>query len=310
MLSRSSLGRLQPPTSASLCSGIAARLASAHIHSGVRRFSNQAALPAAKTLPAEVDVVVVGGGVVGASTCMHLAERGLSVLLLESHSLTAGTTWHTAGMLWRLRPSYVDVELQAYTREVAMRLEQEEDEGGVGIASFVQNGGLFVAGNRERLTEYSRLAETGLRYGVESSMLSPQDILKIHPLLDVTDVYGGLYSPTDGTLDPGLTLAYARAAKKKGAHVTEGVRVSGIETQQGGNGGRPEVKAVLTACGQRVKTGQVVNACGAWANEVARMAGVSLPLLAMKHAYVVTEGIEGMHGGLLNVRGPSYLLTY
>jgi sarcosine dehydrogenase len=259
---------------------------------------------AAAELPARVDAVVIGGGCVGASACLHLQERGMSTLLLERHSLTAGTTWHTAGMLWRLRPSYVDIELHGYTRELAMRLEADP---AVGVSSWTENGGLFIACNRERLTEYERLSETGWRYGIESSVLSPADAKGVHPLLNVDDVYGALHSPTDGTLDPaGLTQAYTRAARGLGARVAEGVGVTAIETlpHAPAGGGRDDgrrVVAVITSNGQRVETTHVINACGAWANEVAAMVGVQLPLLAMKHAYVVTDAIDGMHGGLPNV---------
>ena len=155
-----------------------------------------------RTLPAHVDAVVVGGGCIGASVCYHLQQRGVSTILLEAHSLTAGTTWHTAGMLWRLRPSYVDIELHGYTREIAMQLE--EDKG----SAWTENGGLFIATTKERLTEYERLAQTGDYYGIESVVLSPAEAKVIHPLLNVDDVYGAMYSPTDGTLAPaGLVMA-------------------------------------------------------------------------------------------------------
>lgn len=146
----------------------------------------------AAALPASVDAVVIGGGCVGASACYHLQEQGLSTLLLEAHSLTAGTTWHTAGMLWRLRPSYVDIELHTHTRELAMRLEEAPG------AAWTQNGGLFIAGNKERLAEYERLGQTGEYYGIASEVLSPSEVPRVHPLLRTDDVYGALYSPTDG----------------------------------------------------------------------------------------------------------------
>ena len=271
------------------------------------RVVSRALSGAAPELPARVDTVVIGGGCVGASVALHLQQRGLSTLLLERHALTAGTTWHTAGMLWRLRPSYVDIELHGYTRELAIALEADPS---VGVASWVENGGLFVAVNRERLAEYERLSEAGRLYGIESHVLSPTQTRDVHPLLEVSDVYGSMYSPTDGTLDPaGLTQAYTRKARNLGAKVHEGVSVASIETVPhapaagGVDAGRgTRVVAIHTADGQRVETTHVVNACGAWANELAATAGVQLPLLAMKHAYVVTDAIEGMHGGLPNVR--------
>lgn len=138
----------------------------------------------AKALPAAVDAVVVGGGVVGTAVAYNLQRRGLSTLLIEAHNLTAGTTWHTAGMLWRLRPSYVDIELHTRTRELAIELEAEPG------AAWTENGGLFIACNKERLSEYERLAQTGAKYGIESSVLSPSECKAVHPLLNVEDVYG------------------------------------------------------------------------------------------------------------------------
>ena len=189
--------------------------------------SRLASTSARVQLPPAVDAVVIGGGCVGASVCFHLQERGLTTLLLEAHSLTAGTTWHTAGMLWRLRPSYVDIELHTYTREIAMKLEEAPG------SAWTENGGLFIATNKERLAEYERLGQTGEYYGIQSSVVAPSEVQGIHPLMNVEDVYGALHSPTDGTLDPaGLVTAYTRAAKRLGGQVVEGVRVVGIDTEQ------------------------------------------------------------------------------
>ena len=167
--------------------------------------------------PTDADVVVVGGGSLGMSILYHLQKKGLSAVLLERNQLTSGTTWHSAGMLWRLRPSDIDIELHGYTREMCMRLEEE-----TGIASWTENGGLFVASNDERFEEYKRLAETGKYFGIESSILKPSEINDIHPLLRTDDTVGAMYSPSDGTIDPtGIVNAYTKAAKKLGARVFE-----------------------------------------------------------------------------------------
>ena len=115
-------------------------------------------------------------------------------------------------------------ELHTRTRELAIELAES-----TGSESWTQNGGLFIACNKERLAEYERLAQTGTYYGIESSVLAPEEAKKVHPLLNVDDVYGALHSPTDGTLDPaGLTTAYARGAKALGATIIEGVRATGV----------------------------------------------------------------------------------
>ncbi|GBG33307.1 Sarcosine dehydrogenase, mitochondrial [Hondaea fermentalgiana] len=252
----------------------------------------------AKDIPEEADVVVVGGGSIGSSVLYHLQERGLNAVLLEKDQLTAGTTWHSAGMLWRLRPSDIDVQLHTYTREMCKKLEEETE-----TPSFTENGGLFIATNKERMAEYERLTEIGKYFGIESRVLKPHEIQDVHPLIAVDDVYGGMYSPTDGTIDPsGVVTAYSKAARKRGGRIFEGVGVASIETEQSKTTNSKQVTSVTTTTGHRIKTKWVVNAAGAWANNIAAMVDTKLPLLAMKHAMVVTEKIEGMHPGLPNVR--------
>ena len=107
------------------------------------------------SVPAEADVVIIGGGSVGASTLYHLTKLGVkNAVLLERDQLTSGTTWHSAGLVWRLRPSDVEAELLAWTRELARDVLEEE----TGLwAGWNENGGLFIANNKERLDEYKRL---------------------------------------------------------------------------------------------------------------------------------------------------------
>ena len=255
-----------------------------------------------KALPEEADVVVVGGGSLGASILYHLAERGnVNAVLLEKDQLTAGTTWHSAGMLWRLRPSDVDIQLHTYTRALCQHLEEETE-----INSWRENGGLFIATNKERLAEYERLSETGRYFGIPSEVLAPQDISAVHPLIQVDDICGGLYSPTDGTIDPtGFVTALARAAKNRGGRIYENTAVTQIlsEERTAANGRRiKHVQGVVTQSGHTIRTKMIVNACGAWANGLSSLVDQQLPLLAMKHAFVVTEAIPGMHGDLPNVR--------
>lgn len=154
------------------------------------------------------------------------------------------------------------------------------------------------------MDEYRRLAEMGTYYGIESHVLAPQDIPGVHPLIHVDDVYGGLYSPTDGTMDPnGVVMAYTKAAKTRGGQVFENTGVADIlTTTESSTTSTPTVTGVVTDSGHVIQTNMVVNACGAWAPALANMVRQKIPLLAMKHAFVVTEAIEGMHGGLPNVR--------
>uniref|UniRef100_A0A670YMR8 Sarcosine dehydrogenase, mitochondrial n=1 Tax=Pseudonaja textilis TaxID=8673 RepID=A0A670YMR8_PSETE len=251
-----------------------------------------------KPLPAFADVVVVGGGSLGCQTIYHLAKMGMTnVVLLERDRLTSGTTWHTAGLLWQLRPSDVEVELLTHTRNV-VRWELEEETGL--HTGWIQNGGLFIASNKQRLDEYKRLMSLGKVFGIESHVLSPKETKELYPLMNVDDLYGTLYVPGDGTMDPaGTCTCLTRAASNRGALIIENCPVTGIEVRTD-DFGVPRVAAVLTKQGA-IQTSCVVNCCGVWAQALGEMAGVQVPLVAMHHAYVVTEKIQGIQN-MPNVR--------
>ncbi|XP_025117844.1 sarcosine dehydrogenase, mitochondrial isoform X3 [Bubalus bubalis] len=249
-------------------------------------------------LPGTASVVVIGGGSLGCQTLYHLAKLGVSgAVLLERERLTSGTTWHTAGLLWQLRPSDVEVELLAHTRQVVSR--ELEEETGL-HTGWIQNGGLFIASSRQRLDEYKRLMSLGRVYGIESHVLSPGETKALYPLMNVEDLYGTLYVPHDGTMDPaGTCTSLARAATARGAQVIENCPVTGIHVRTD-DFGVLRVAAVETEHGS-IRTPCVVNCAGVWARAVGRMAGVNVPLVAMHHAYVVTERIEGIQN-MPNVR--------
>nr|XP_056716394.1 sarcosine dehydrogenase, mitochondrial [Euleptes europaea] len=251
-----------------------------------------------KPLPASADVVVVGGGSIGCQTVYHLAKMGVTnTVLLERDRLTSGTTWHTAGLLWQLRPSDVEVELLAHTRDVVSRDLQQETGLHTG---WIQNGGLFIASNKQRLDEYKRLMSLGKVYGVESYVLSPGETKDLYPLMNVDDLYGTLYVPKDGTMDPaGTCSSLARAATARGTLIIENCPVTGVEVRTDDLGVQ-RVAAVVTSHGT-IQTPCVVNCAGVWAQALGKMAGVNVPLVAMHHAYVVTEKIEGIQN-MPNVR--------
>ncbi|XP_032905303.1 sarcosine dehydrogenase, mitochondrial [Amblyraja radiata] len=251
-----------------------------------------------KPLPKCAEVVVIGGGSMGCQTLYHLAKMGITnVVLLERDQLTAGTTWHTAGLLWQLRPSDIEVELLSHTHRVVSKdLEQE-----TGLhTGWIENGGLFIASNKQRLDEYKRLMSLGKAYGIESHVLSPSETKDLYPLMNVSDLYGTLYVPTDGTMDPaGTCSTLARAATTRGATVIENCPVTGIQVKVDDFGVR-RVAGVETDYGT-IQTACAINCAGVWARKLGAMAGVNVPLIVMRHAYVVTERIEGIQN-MPNVR--------
>jgi sarcosine dehydrogenase len=167
-----------------------------------------------------------------------------------------------------------------------------EEESGLS-PGFVENGGLFIASTKERLNEYKRLMTLGKFFGVESHVLSPSETKDLYPIMNINDVYGTLYSQGDGSIDPsGLVTSLTRAATNKGAKIIEHCPVSGIEVDIN-DVGTKQVSAVHTHHGT-IKTKRLVNCAGVWGPKLGAMASVSVPLIAMRHAYVVTQQMDGI----------------
>lgn len=144
----------------------------------------------------------VGGGSAGCNTLYQLTKRNVNAVLLERAQMTAGTTWHTAGLVWRLRPNDVEIQLLATTRDLLMSLESE-----TGLNSgWIQNGGLFISHSAQRTNEYRRLQTLGKCFGIESHILSPDETQKVFPLLDPNAFTNSLYSPGDGVVDPAMMV--------------------------------------------------------------------------------------------------------
>ncbi|SHK79240.1 dimethylglycine dehydrogenase [Roseovarius marisflavi] len=249
-------------------------------------------------------VVVIGGGVVGCSVLYHLTKLGWSdVILLERSELTSGSTWHAAGGFHTLNGDTNMAALQGYT----IRLYKELEEISGMSCGLHHVGGVTLADNRDRFDML--LAERAKhRYmGLDTHVVTPEEIAKIAPVTNIDGILGGLYDPLDGHLDPsGTTHAYAKAARMGGALIETHCMVR--ETVQRGDG----TWDVVTDKGT-VHTEHVVNAGGLWAREVAAMAGVYLPLHPMEHQYIVTDEIpeiyerDAEHPHVMDPAGESYL---
>ena len=249
-------------------------------------------------------VVVIGGGVVGCSVLYHLTKLGWSdVMLLERSELTSGSTWHAAGGFHTLNGDTNMAALQGYT----IRLYKELEEITGMSCGLHHVGGVTLADNQERFDML--LAERAKhRYmGLETEIVSPEEIAKIAPVTNIEGILGGLYDPLDGHLDPsGTTYAYAKAARLGGATIEINTKV--IETNQRMDG----TWDVVTERGT-IHAEHLVNAGGLWAREVAAMAGVYLPLHPMEHQYIVTDDIpeifgrDSEHPHVMDPAGESYL---
>lgn len=247
------------------------------------------------TLPAQAQIVVIGGGIIGCSTAYHLArDHNADVLLLEQGKITSGSTWHAAGLVGQLRSSASITRVLKYSVELYKGLAAETglDTG------WKMTGCLRLATNPDRWTEFRRLATTARSFGMEMELIGPDEVKRMWPLMDTSDLIGASWLPTDGQASPSdITQSLAKGARMHGAKIVEGVRVTGfrmdgrrithVETDQG-----------VIACDK------VVNCGGMWARQVGAMAGVAVPLHPVKHQYIVTEKIPGLSPDAATLRDP------
>ena len=251
-------------------------------------------------LPSSAKIVIVGGGIVGCSVAYHLGKMGLTdVLLLERGKLTCGSTWHAAGLVGQLRTSANITQLLGYSVELYDRLEQE-----TGLATgWKRNGGLRLACNPERWTEVKRQATTATSFGLEMHLLSAKEAQDLWPLMQVDDVVGAAFLPTDGQASPSdIAMSLAKGARQNGVTIAEGVKLTGIEVENG------RVRAVVTD-GGRIACDKLVICAGQWSREIGHMAGVNIPLVSVQHQYLITDTIEGVTSSLPTLRDPDRL-TY
>ena len=227
-------------------------------------------------------VVVIGGGVVGCSVIYHLTRLGMQdVLLIERSELTSGSTWHAAGGFHTLNADTNMAALQGYT----IRLYRELEEITGQSCSLHHVGGITLAESPERLDFLKSARAMHRHMGLDTELITPDEIRNLSPITNTDGVLGALYDPLDGHLDPsGTTHAYAKAAQMQGAEIL--LRNSVLETNP-----RPDGSwEVVTEQGTIIAE-QLVNAAGLWAREVGAMAGIYLPLHPMEHQYFATADI-------------------
>jgi len=230
-------------------------------------------------------VVVIGGGIFGASVAYHLTKMGCDeVVLLDKGELTSGTTFHSVGLVSQFRTSPSLMKLMNYSIGLFNDLKLETGDS----LGWHTVGSLRLASSKERLKALHREVGRAKAIGISAEIITPEAAMEIVPFLSAEDLYGAVYVPDDGHIDPSsITYELARQAKKLGAEICTGVRVTDIEVDKAG-----EIKRVVTDHGDIV-TGCVVNAAGEWAPRIGAMVGVNIPMVPLMHQYLTTKPIPG-----------------
>lgn len=241
------------------------------------------------TVPRDAEVVIVGGGIGGCSIAYHLAKLGVKeVVLVERRQLTCGTTWHAAGLVGTLWPTKNMTQLGKYSHELYQALEAETGQA----TGYRRTGSITLATTPERMEELKRSADMARVFGVQVDVVGPQTLGELYPGLQTADLVGGLHIFGDGQTNPvDTTMALAKGARARGALLLEnttatrilvdGGRAVGVETDRGA-----------------IRARKVVLAGGMWSRDLAAAIGVTLPLYACAHYYVVTEPIPALQKNL------------
>ena len=257
------------------------------------------------TPPRHARVVIIGGGIMGCSVAYHLAQLGVTdVVLLEQGRLTSGTTWHAAGLVGQLRAHESMTRLIRYSTDLYARLESE-----TGLSTgWKQCGSLAVARTPERMVQLKRTAAVARAYGVHCDVVSPAEAGARYPIMATADLHGGVWLPGDGKANPAdLTIALAKGARNRGVKIFEGVRALGTASERI-EGSLPKLTRVQWhgKDGSRGEIGcdTVVLCGGQWSRAFASRLDVAVPLFSCEHYYIVTDRIEGVARDLPVLRDP------
>ena len=249
--------------------------------------------------------VIVGGGVGGTSIAYHLAERGWTdILLVDRAELTSGSTFHSAGLVGQLRSSVTLTRMMMYGVDLYRRLTAET---GVDVG-WREVGSLRLASSEARFEELQRQAGWARTFGLPLELITADEAAARFPLMSTDGVLGAGWLPTDGWLDPsGLAFALAAGARAKGARIAQHTRVVAIDVRDGRVlGVEVEERGEL----RRIEADVVVLAGGMYTPELARLAGIHVPIIPMAHEYLFTGPLEGVTPDLPQLRDPDNLVYF
>jgi len=256
-----------------------------------------------KPLPTHAQTVIIGGGVIGCNTAYHLTKLGMKdVVVLEQSQLTAGTTWHAAGLISAgVLKSEAECEIYRHARDL---IENIEEETGLSTG-FKKIGYMQVATNEERVHEMRRVCPFMTRNGVENYEISLKEAEELFPVGDFSNVLSAFYIPGDGRANPvDVTMSVAKGARMGGAQIFEGVQVKEILVKN------KTATGVRLANGETITAENVVICCGMWSRQIGAAAGINLPLQAAEHYYLITGEMEGIPRDMTVLEDPSTYCYY
>lgn len=236
-------------------------------------------------MDARARVVIVGGGIGGCSLAYHLAQLGeTDVVLLEKGELTSGSTWHAAGLCTQFNASRILTQLLVHSIELYTGLEAAIGRP----VDFRQVGSVRLATTPDRMDEFRHAEGKARVVGLPFELIDAQRIRELAPILDLDDVLGAAYIPTDGYVDPSsVANALAHGAREAGVRIERRTAVTGMRPRPGGGWDVQTDRGTIEA-------GIVVNAAGMWAPAVGRMAGVELPIIPLAHQFLTTDAVPAL----------------